>query len=69
VSVDRQERGTTSQGGLSELTQTFGMPAFAIVTLDEIVAHLSGRSIDGRVWIDEPVLERMQRYRAEWGAA
>ena len=44
------------------------MTTRAIVTLDEIVEHLHGREIDGTVVVDDAMLERINAYRAEYGA-
>ncbi|MEW6072669.1 MAG: orotate phosphoribosyltransferase [Planctomycetota bacterium] len=61
VSVDRMERGQGERGALAELAEEYGMPTFAIVTLDEIVAHLAGR-------LEPALLERLAAYRAQYGA-
>ncbi len=68
VAVDRLERGTGAKSALAELSDEFRMPAFAIVDLDEIVEHLSGRELDGRFVLDQPTLTRLRAYRAEYGA-
>jgi orotate phosphoribosyltransferase len=68
VSVDRMERGRGSESALGELAREFSMPAFAIVTIDEIVADLWGRKVDGRVVLDAPTREKVAAYRAEYGA-
>ena len=68
VSVDRMERGRGEASALAELRAEFDMPTFAIVTIDEVIADLSGRALDGRVVLDEPTLERVRAYRASWGA-
>ena len=44
------------------------MPAFAIVTITEIMQHLHGREIHGRVALDDPTHARMQAYLEEFGA-
>lgn len=67
VSVDRMERGTRELNALAEVGQTLGAPAFAIVTIDEVTSWLRGRTIDGRVVIDEETYARIQGYRAEYG--
>jgi orotate phosphoribosyltransferase len=67
VAVDRQERGAGPQGALQELQAEFGMPCFAIATLDGIVAALSAAR-PGRAPLDAEVLERIQTYRARYGA-
>jgi hypothetical protein len=43
------------------------MPAFAIVTFEEVIAHLHGREIDGRVPLDDAVQARMLAYLREHG--
>jgi len=68
VSVDRQERGSGDKAALTELAEAFEMPTFAIVTLDEIVRYLRGREIGGRVLLDDEQLQRIEAYRAEYGA-
>lgn len=67
VSVDRQERGQGDRAALQELAETFGMPTHAIVTLDEIIAHLHNREIDGKVVLDDITLMRIEEYRRHYG--
>jgi orotate phosphoribosyltransferase len=67
VSVDRRERGTGERSALAELREAYGMPAFAIVTIEEVIAHLHGREIDGRVPLDDAVQARMLAYLREHG--
>jgi len=69
VSVDRQERGKGTESALTEVGREFGMPTFAIVTIDEVVEHLSANEVDGRLVIDEPAGERIRAYREAYGAA
>ena len=68
VSVDRMERGTGERSALAEVGELFDMRTFAIVDLEEIVEHLAGREIDGEVALTEGILERLEAYRAEYGA-
>ncbi len=69
VSVDRQERGTGARSALVEVAETYGMKTFAIVTLDEIVAHLSTQPVGGRLLLDGNLVEKIRAYRAEYGAS
>ncbi len=69
VSVDRQERGAGPRGALAELREEFGLETFAIATLAEIVQSLHNRFIDGRVVLDDKILELIESYRAQYGAA
>jgi orotate phosphoribosyltransferase len=66
VAVDRQERGTGEASALRELEREFGMPCFAIATLDEIVAVLAEGG-GGRAPLDEALLARIGEYRARYG--
>ena len=61
VSVDRMERGATEQGALAELREEFGLDAFAIATLDDIVEHLGPR-------LAADDLARVGAYRDAYGA-
>ena len=69
VSVNRMERGPGGRNALVELADEFGIAAFAIVTLDEIIDYLHGRMIDGRVVLDDATLHRIIAYRRRYGAA
>jgi len=68
VSVDRQERGLGEKSGLQEVGEAFEMPSFAIVTIDQVIEHLRGRELDGKPVIDDQQMERIQAYRAKYGA-
>jgi orotate phosphoribosyltransferase len=63
VSVDRQERANESstRSALAEVGHEFGMPTAAIVTIDEVVAHLGDR-------LTEADRARIAAYRAQYGA-
>jgi orotate phosphoribosyltransferase len=66
VSVDRLERGTGTRNALAEVAATHGLRAFAIVTVDEIVAHLRKHPVDGRELIDDATYQRIVDYRAQY---
>jgi orotate phosphoribosyltransferase len=68
VSVDRMERGKGERSALSELREEYQMPTFAIVTVEEVMAHLLDRPIDGKVVLDAQIHARMLDYRARYGA-
>lgn len=68
VSVDRQERGTSDRSALHEVGAELGMPTFAIVTIDEVVAHLRDHAVDGARLISDGVYERILSYRRQYGA-
>jgi orotate phosphoribosyltransferase len=68
VSVDRMEKGTGTKSALAELRDEFGIKTFSIVTLAEIVEHLSNKEFNGKLIIDNAMLKRIEEYRAVYGA-
>ncbi|WP_028973241.1 orotate phosphoribosyltransferase [Spirochaeta cellobiosiphila] len=68
VSVDRQEKGTGDKSALAQIEEDYGIQPIPIVTLDEIVEYLYNRPIDGTVYIDDTILERIKEYRTKYGA-
>lgn len=68
VALDRMERGTGETSALRELAQTYGMPAWALVTIEDVLADLHGRAVDGEVVLDDAMLARVRAYLAEHGA-
>ncbi len=68
VSVDRQERGPGGGSALAEVGAEFSMPTLSIVTLDEIVEHLTGRELNGRLVLTPEILTLIDAYRNEYGA-
>jgi len=65
VSVDRMERGTGEVNALTEIREHYGMPTFAIVTIEEIIAHLREHAVDGRQLIDDATYRRVLAYREQ----
>ncbi len=69
VAVDRGERGP--DGGevtaLEGIGREFGMPCFAIVTVHDVLEHLHGRELDGRVVLDDAARARIEAHLAEHG--
>ncbi len=68
VSVDRMERGTGTKSALSEISEKYGFPTTAIVTMAEVVEYLYNRETDGRVLIDEERKRAIDAYYREYGA-
>ncbi len=68
VSVDRMERGTGEKATLQELRDRYGINVYPIVTVREIMAWLHNREIDGKIYIDDGTLARMEDYLLEYGA-
>ena len=67
VSVDRMERGTGEKTTINELRERYGIQVFPIVTVREVIAFLHNREIDGKVYIDDAMRDRMEGYLAQYG--
>jgi len=67
VSVDRMERGTGEKSAIQELRETLGLRVYPIVTVREIMAHLRGREIGGKVVLTEELYKRTEDYLARYG--
>lgn len=68
VSVDRMERGTGTQSALREISEKYGIKTTAIVTMADVIEHLYNREINGKIIIDDAVMESIEGYYALYGA-
>ena len=68
VSVDRMERGAGAKSALWELLCEFGLVAFSIVNIAEIVGYLYNREIDGAVVLNDEIRGRIAEYRSVYGS-
>jgi orotate phosphoribosyltransferase len=68
VGVDRRERGSRDEvSAIDELAEDLGLRTVALATIDDIVAHLADREVDGRRVLSDADLDRIAAYRAEHG--
>ena len=67
VSVDRMEKGQGDRSAIEEIRQNFGINTFPIVTVREIMSTLHNREIDGKVYIDDEMLSKMENYLRVYG--
>lgn len=68
VAVDRQERGTGERSTLAELQDELRAPVRPIVTIREVIHHLHGREVDGRVLLDDERRAAMEAHLTAHGA-
>ncbi len=69
VSLNRQEVGKGGQMcALDEVSQTYGFPTAAIVTMSEVTEHLYNRECQGRVVIDDACKVAIDAYYEQYGA-
>ena len=66
VSLNRMERGLeTTQSALDEITEKYGFPARAIVSMQDVIEYLYTPGKDGV--ITDEIKKEMDAYYAEWG--
>ncbi|MEY8307982.1 orotate phosphoribosyltransferase [Erysipelotrichaceae bacterium 51-3] len=64
VSLDRAEKGKGEKSALAEVSELYGFPTAAIVSVPEIVASLKERA-----QLDGELLGRLKDYYAQYGAS
>ncbi|MDR0220176.1 MAG: orotate phosphoribosyltransferase [Lachnospiraceae bacterium] len=67
VSLDRRERGSGAISALEEIKQRYGIAAFAIITMDEVIKYLYKKRINGKVYIDEAKKKAIDDYYKIYG--
>ena len=67
VSLNRCERGKGDKGALEEIRELYGMETAAIVSMEEVIEYLSGREVNGKVFIDDEMRAKLDAYYAEYG--
>lgn len=69
VSLNRMERGlTTTKSALDEISETYGFPAQAIVSMQEVTEYLYEHPYRGKVYINASVKADLDAYYALYGA-
>ncbi|MCR5734575.1 MAG: orotate phosphoribosyltransferase [Lachnospiraceae bacterium] len=69
VSLNRMERGMGDphKSALSEIEEKYGIKTGAIVTMPEVTEYLTGRSINGKIIINDEIRSALDRYYEEYG--
>ena len=69
VSLNRQEKGKGDKSALEEITDLYGFPANAIVTMGEVVEYLYNKPTgkDGKIIIDDKIKSDIENYYKEYG--
>ena len=62
VSLNRQEKGKGEKSALEEITDLYGFPANAIVTMSEVVEYLYGKEV-----IDDTLKAAIDAYYEQYG--
>ena len=68
VSLNRMERGKGTKGALDEISELYGFPTAAIVTMEDVMEHLYNRECNGTVVIDDKIKAALDAYYEQYGA-
>ena len=69
VSLNRMEVGLSGKkAALDEITETYGFPARAIVTMEDVTEALYNKECNGKVLIDDEIKARIDAYYEQYGA-
>ncbi|MGN0505240.1 MAG: orotate phosphoribosyltransferase [Lachnospiraceae bacterium] len=68
VSLNRMERGKGEQSALKEISELYGFPTAAIVSMAEVVEHLYNKPCQGKILIDDTIKAAIDDYYAQYGA-
>ena len=69
VSLNRQEVGPSGTiCAIDEVSEKYGFPTSAIVTMDEVIGYLHNQERGGRVVIDDDVKAALDSYYEQYGA-
>ena len=69
VSLDRMEVGLSgTKPALAEISEKYGFPTGAIVTMKEVTEHLYDREVNGKVVIDDKIKAALDEYYKQYGA-
>ena len=69
VSLDRMEVGLSGKlPALAEISEKYGFPTGAIVTMKEVTQYLYNREVQGRVVIDDALKASIDEYYRTYGA-
>lgn len=66
IAMNRMEKNNEGKNALEEI-EKMGVKVYSIVNLDEVVEALYGREVNGQVYIDDSMMEKIGAYRAEYG--
>lgn len=67
VSVDRLEKGYAGKAAFEEISETYGIEVFSIVTLKEIIERLYNKEHNGKIIIDDKIMSELNDYLDLYG--
>ncbi len=69
VSLNRMEKGKGEQSALSEISEQYGFPAYAIVSMQDVISYLKEHPYRGEYVLQGDLADRIAAYYEQYGAA
>lgn len=67
VSLNRMERGRGTKSALDEITERYGFPANAIVSMADVTERLYNKEYKGKIIIDDKIKTALDSYYGQYG--
>lgn len=67
ISVNRKERGQGEKSAIQEVEEALGVKVVSIINFDDITEYLHNKEIDGKVYLNDEMHDRMMQYKKEYG--
>lgn len=66
ISVDRMERGLENKTAIQQIYDDYGFKVYPIVNVREVIDTLHNHPVDGKIYIDDAMKEKMEAYLEEY---
>jgi len=66
IMIDRMEIGNSGKTASAEILDEFGITVHPIVNTREVIAYLHNREIDGKIFIDDGMKNKMEEYMKKY---
>ena len=68
IAMDRMEKNNDGVSAIKAVEEDFSLKVFPIVNLDEVIEFLHGGEVNGKIYIDDEMMETIEEYRKQYGA-
>jgi orotate phosphoribosyltransferase len=67
IAMNRMEKNNEGENALEKIEQELGVRVVSIVNLDDVIEALYNKEVNGKIHIDDSMMETIKVYRAEYG--
>lgn len=67
ITIDRQEKTLAGKSAIADFVERYRIPVHTIVTVREAFDHLQGRTVNGKVYVDEASYQAFKEYQKQHG--